>query len=212
VPIRTLLLGGMTRAYHEFWKNGVALREVLEAAEAEVYMSEALEVLASPELGQYAVVANLSTGRRLTAAEEAGLLAFVRQGGGLLGVHNATDTFTDSPAYVAAIGGRFVRHPEQLDIHVAYPDPEHPLVRGIPPFTVRDELYIMDWDPGRVELLAATRSYGDQETPIAWVRREGQGRVFYISLGHNLSTYAVPEFRALVGRGLRWCAGGEPGA
>lgn len=207
MAVHTLMLGGLTRAYHEFWRNGVALRDLLEERGAEVHMSEALEVLSSPELQRYEVIVNLSTGRDLTEAQERGLLAFLRGGGGLVGIHSATDTFKNSREYVAAIGGRFVTHPEQLDIAVEYTDPDHPLVRGLPAFTVKDELYLMEWEPTRVHLLAQTRSYGDGATPLCWVRREGNGRVFYLSLGHNLSTYAVPEFREWVGRGLEWAAG-----
>jgi type 1 glutamine amidotransferase len=207
LAIRVLLLGGMTREYHQFWQNGVALRDLLAEHGADVFMSEALEVLSSGELAGYEALVNLSTGRELTEAQEGGLLAFVRAGGGLVGLHNATDTFKNSAAYIRSIGGRFLRHPEQLDIAVEYADPEHPVVRGLEPFTVRDELYIMDWDPASVHLLAHTRSYGSAPTPISWVRQEGRGRVFYHSLGHNLSTYAVPAFREWVGRGLLWTTG-----
>lgn len=207
MPIRTLLLGGMTTGFHQFWINGPALRDVLAAHGCEVYMSEDLEVLASPGLtAAYDLLVNLTTGRRLTPAQEAGLLGFVRGGRGLCGIHNATDTFKDSAAYISAIGGRFLHHPPQLDIEVEFVDADHPVTRGLPAFRLRDELYIMEWDPGRVHLLAETRSHEGRAVPLAWVREEGAGRVFYLSLGHNRSTYDVPEFREWVGRGARWAA------
>jgi len=207
MPGRALLLGGMTTGYHQFWINGPALRDILQGAGIETFMSEDLEVLASPGLATYDLVVNLTTARRLDPAQERGLLEFLRGGKGLVGIHNATDTFTDSAAYIAAIGGRFLRHPAQLDIAVQYTDAAHPVVAGLRAFTVRDELYLMDWDPANVHLLAETHSHEGRSVPLAWVRQEGAGRVFYLSLGHNRATYDVPEFREWVSRGARWAVG-----
>jgi type 1 glutamine amidotransferase len=205
-----LVLGGLTERFHQFWILGPAVRGILAEHGLQALLSEDLEVLASPGLGRYDLLVNLTTGRTLEPAQEEGLLAFVRSGRGLVGIHNAADTFKNSPAYLDLLGGRFVTHPPQLDIAVEYTAPEHPVVSGLPPFTVRDELYILDWRPERVELLAQTRSHEGRPVPLCWVRREGAGRVFYLSLGHNPSTYEHPVFRAWLGRGARWAAGLNP--
>ena len=210
MPRRALLLGGMTTGFHQFWINGPALRDILQGAGFDTFLSEDLEVLASPGLARYDLLVNLTTGRRLEPEQEQGLLGFVRRGKGLVGIHNATDTFTACPEYVAAIGGRFRTHPAQLDIEVEYTDPSHPVVEGLPTFTVHDELYLMDWDPARVHLLAQTHSHQGQAVPVCWVRQEGAGRVFYLSLGHNRTTYDVPTFREWVARGARWAAPESP--
>ena len=207
MAVKTLLLGGMTTAYHQFWINGPALRDILNAHGCETYMSEDLEVLASPGLSNYGLIAVLATGRDLSPAQEAGLLGFVRGGGGLLGIHNATDTFKNSEQYIRAIGGKFISHPPQLDIAVEYVDGTHPIVQGLPPLTVHDELYQMDWDT-QVHLLAQTHSHEGKATPLCWVRQEGAGRVFYLSLGHNRAVYDNPTYQEWVGRGARWAVGG----
>jgi type 1 glutamine amidotransferase len=33
----------------------------------------------------------------------------------------------------------------------------------------------------------------DNDFPIAWIKREGSGRVFYTSLGHNPEIYRTPQ-------------------
>ena len=205
---RALVLGGLTKGFHQFWINGPALRDVLEEAGFEALLSEDLEVLAAPGLSSYDLVVNYSTGRQLTAAQWSGLAAFIRGGRGLVGVHNGADTFKNEPEYVAALGGVFITHPPQLDIAVEIVDTAHPVVVGLPPFTVHDELYLLDWRPERVHLLAQTRSHEDRAVPIAWVRQEGAGRVFYLSLGHNRSTFDDPTYRRFLARGAQWAASG----
>ncbi len=207
VALRALLLGGMTRAFHQFWINGPAARDLLESHGVTTFLSEDLEVLAAPGLSNYDLIVNLTTGRELTPAQEAGLLGFLRGGKGLVGIHNGADTFKANPAYIAALGGSFIRHPPQLDIAVEITDAAHPIMAGVSPFTVHDELYLLDWQPERVHLLARTLSHEQTPVPIAWVRQEGQGRVFYLSLGHNRSTYDHPEFGRLLGQGALWAAG-----
>ncbi len=207
-----LLLGGMTEKFHQFLINGPAAREILNQNGFQTFLSEDIEVLASPGLAHYDLVVNLTTGRVLDAAQEHGLLTFLRSGRGLVGIHNAADTFKNSAAYIEALGGRFLRHPPQLDIAVEYTDPAHPIVAGLPAFTVHDELYLLEWHPERAHLLAETRSHEDRPVPIAWIRQEGAGRVFYLSLGHNRSTYDDQTFRELLGRGARWAVGDAAGA
>jgi len=42
---------------------------------------------------------------------------------------------------------------------------------------------------------------------LAWTRRYGQARVFVLASGHGAETYADPNFRAVLGRGIAWAAG-----
>ncbi len=201
--MRCLILGGMTERFHQFWVNGPAIRQAVTGEGGEGFLTEDLAVLASPELDRYDVIINYTTGRDLTDAEAEGLLGFVRAGRGLVAVHNGADTFRSHPAYRALLGGSFVHHPPQLDIAVEYVG-EHPMLSGLAPFTVHDELYLLDWDPDRVQVLAVTHSYEDREIPLLWVREAGQGRVVYCSLGHNLETLRHPALQTVIARGVQW--------
>ena len=42
--------------------------------------------------------------------------------------------------------------------------------------------------------------------PVVWKRTYGKGRVFYSSLGHAASAFAVPEMHLILKRGLKWAA------
>ena len=103
------------------------------------------------------------------------------------------------------IGGHFLTHPAQLDVPVDIVDSAHPVTEGVSPFTVHDELYIMETWPETYRLLASTPAEGGQ--PISWVREEGDGRVFYLSLGHNPEVYGNPQYRKLLTQGIRWASG-----
>jgi type 1 glutamine amidotransferase len=42
---------------------------------------------------------------------------------------------------------------------------------------------------------------------IAWTRHYRNARVFCYQSGHDNRVYANPGFRAVLGRGIQWCAG-----
>ena len=165
--------------------------------------------LNSANLAKYDALVLFTTGFGLGENVDA-ILDFVRSGKALIGIHCAGDSFADRPDFVAALGGRFRTHPAPLDITVDFVDKVHPITEGLDSFTVHDELYLFqDYDPLNVHLLASTTSFPDDQNPgspipIAWVREEGKGRVFYLSLGHFPEVMADPKWRKLLQRGVTW--------
>jgi type 1 glutamine amidotransferase/HEAT repeat protein len=131
----------------------------------------------------------------------AGLLDFVRNGKGIVGVHAATDCFYDWPEYGELMGGYFSGHPWNETVTVKLDDPGHPLLKAFKGsrFTVNDEIYqfrepysratlrvLLSLDITRTNMAkgeAIRRQDGD--FAVAWIREYGQGRVFYFSLGHQ---------------------------
>jgi type 1 glutamine amidotransferase len=49
-----------------------------------------------------------------------------------------------------------------------------------------------------------------EDSPLAWTKSYGEGRVFYTNLGHNVSTWDRPDFRDHVFEGMRWAAEQRP--
>jgi len=137
------------------------------------------------------------------------LRSFVERGGAVVGIHCAADSFTDDPEWVAMLGGAFRTHPAPLEIMVDRVCSDHPVLAGVEPFTVRDELYLFrDYDPSRVELLLETSSAQDPEQPgpipVCWLREPGEGRVFYLSLGHFPDVMEHPMWQRLLENGTLW--------
>lgn len=141
----------------------------------------------------------------LSSQQEADLLQYVYEGGGLVAIHSASASFNDSDAFVNLIGGAFKAHGDGT-FSVKHLDPDHPVKQDIPQFESWDETYVhMKHNPDKKVL--SVRVEGDHEEPWTWVRNHGQGRVFYTAWGHDERTWRNEGFQKLVDRGIRWASG-----
>ena len=111
----------------------------------ELEVTEDLDALAKLPEGAWDVVVIYTTGYRdgLTPAREQGLLSFVRNGGGLVGIHSAADSFRNSQAYLDLLGCEFETHPPQIKVPVQISKVPHYITTRVPEFEVEDELYLL---------------------------------------------------------------------
>ena len=132
-------------------------------------------------------------------------IEYVRNGGGLVAIHAATDG--GWPGYTDMVGGNFDGHPwgHQGTYCICNEDPKHPIVSGIfdskQSFNLNDELYqYKDFDRKKVRVLLSVdmskfenhrggRKREDNDYAMAWVKEFGKGRVFVSSPGHNHHIY-----------------------
>jgi type 1 glutamine amidotransferase len=148
----------------------------------------------------------------LTPEQEKGLVAAVRSGVGLGGIHGGMgDAFRGRLDYEWMAGGHFVGHPYVGDYSVRVIDRTHPATEGLPArFAYRSEQYYMLVDPG-VHVLADTEYVYEGRAvtmPVAWTKMWGAGRVFYQALGHQPEEFSeFPEARRLTVQGCLWAAG-----
>jgi len=215
---RALFVGGCPAPYHRLEPAEGPVRAALESIGLAVdvdgiYHPDGGDAwvgnyskLALPILKEYDVIVLFTTGKEPHGADLTALQSWVEKGGALVGIHCATDSFTDNADYIALMGGKFRTHPAQLDIALEITDTAHRITAGIEPFTVHDELYLFaDYDPEQVHLLAQTSSFDDNgPVPLAWTREPGEGRVFYLSLGHNPSTMEDANWQRLFCNGVKW--------
>ena len=152
-----------------------------------------------------------TTGELFAGAENEGELKqsfteFVEAGGGLIGIHAATDCFYKWPQYGEMMGGYFDGHPWHTKVPVKNDDPAHPLnaAFGGAGFTITDEIYqfknpysrrqlrvLLSLDGSKMDLARGKRADGDYA--VSWIRRYGMGRVFYCSLGHRNEIFWNPD-------------------
>jgi type 1 glutamine amidotransferase len=189
------------------------VRELGAAGGFAVTATEDPAALRPDGLAGYRAVVFLSTsGDVLDPAGRAALEAYVRGGGGFVGVHSAADTEYDWPFYGELVGARFAGHPAVQPVTIRFRPSA--LTAGLPPtWRVTDEPYNFRRRPEGVQVLAtvdeSTYSGGTMgaDHPIAWTAAVGRGRSFYTGLGHPDEIYADPVFRRLLAAGIRYAAG-----
>ena len=200
--IKTLVFAG--GKIHDFKGCGKAIMEALSQREEFelTYIEDDLDALIAPKLDPYDLIVFYYTMGELSDAQRDGLLNFVASGKGYVGIHSASDSFAEEPAYRAMVGGYFVTHPRYRQYQVNVVDSEHPITKDMDEFMVTDEQYITDYDP-RVHVLASALWKG-KAMPVAWTKSWGEGRVFYLALGHNADSCQDENFKLLLQRGVTW--------
>ena len=206
-PIKVLFLGDS--GHHQPAERFAQLEPVLESRGIELVYTDRLADLDPKALSAYdalVVYANIDT---LPPAGEAAILAFVRNGKGLVPLHCASFCFRNSPAWIDLVGAQFQKHGtgEFRTVTVA---PEHPVMQGFGGFKSFDETYVHTKHNDRGRTVLEERVEGDKCEPWTWVRTEGKGRVFYTAWGHDQRTWGHPGFHNLVERGIRFAVGRDP--
>jgi uncharacterized protein len=153
------------------------------------------------------------------------LMAFVKNGGGFIGIHAAIDTFYDWPEYGEMINGYFNGHPwtanKKVSIYVEPGQEKHPLVAmfGGERLEFKEEIYqfkdpydsskvhmLLRLDPEKSEKVSDMKRE-DNDYGVAWARNWEKGKVFYCSIGHNHEMYWNPKMLRHYLAGIQWVMG-----
>ena len=155
------------------------------------------------------------------------LIEYVEQGGGLVGIHSATDSCYKHQGYGEAMGGYFSGHPwtANMNVTIVIEDGEHaimkPVFEGMKDFRIKDEIYqfraepysrdklrvLLHLDPARSDTPKKALGREDGDYAVCWVQSVGKGRVFYTSLGHNHEIYSNPLMLKHYLAGIQFAAG-----
>jgi hypothetical protein len=182
----------------------------------ETVFSNDLANLRYPAIEQYdAIFLNSIVGEFLPDPQgREDLARYVREGGGLGGIHGTPWASRNWEEFAEMIGAQDAPHRIEEGIMKVY-DPASPLVAmvGAKPLPFREEYYRfrhegparVRWDKVRVLLTVELddpavepRPWSgykrpDNIYPVTWIRNYGKGRVFYCSLGHMPETFMAPE-------------------
>lgn len=224
------LLGKKTGAFEATVSDDLANFEPdkLKRFDAVIFANTTGEVFCRPaDKDQFNA---LSAGEKRKQEENAARLVknfdeYVRSGGGFMGIHSATDSLKNHPAYSAMIGGVFSQHPwgPKETVMIKVEDPDCALAKGVfekAEFKFNDEIYefrepldrqqahvILSLDVGKSDKPNRPLRRTDGDYPVAWTRSHGQGRVFYCSLGHAASTFSDPAVLKFWLRGIQFATG-----
>ncbi|WP_431976508.1 ThuA domain-containing protein [Micromonospora haikouensis] len=204
-----ILVFSRTTGYrHDSIPAGVrTMRELQGAVEA----TEDPAAFTPANLARFAAVVFLNTnGDVLTDTGRRAFEAYVRDGGGFLGVHSAAATEYGWPFYGELVGAWFDRHPDVQPATVVGADHEHPATAHLPAeWAWTDEWYDFRSRPAARVLLRVDESTyrgGGMGVshPLAWCHERFGGRALYTALGHTTEAYAEPAFRAHLVGALNW--------
>jgi type 1 glutamine amidotransferase len=153
-------------------------------------------------------------------------LSYIRNGGGFVGIHAATDTCHEWQEYGKLINGFFDGHPWNANTHVSIkvePGQEaHPIVAMFEGKNVefKEEIYqlkdpydskavhmLLRLDTERSDMNVKGIKRTDGDFGVAWIRPWDKGRVFYSSLGHNHEIYWHPKVVRHFLAGIQWALG-----
>ncbi len=148
------------------------------------------------------------------------LMAWIKSGKGVVGIHAATDCSYKWKEYGEMMGGYFTGHPWHMPVAVKNDDPGNPInaIFDGNGFEVTDEIYqfargAYDRKNQRTILsldMEKTQNKGkreDKDYAVSWVKKHGEGRIFYCSLGHRNEIFWNPAVLQHYLAGIQWAVG-----
>jgi len=168
----------------------------------------------------------------MTPVGKQALFDYVKRGKGFVGTHSASDTFhtnnekdkgpdrylnhgEKADAYVRFLGGEFIKHGKQQTAKNTVTDPGFPGFAKIgSEYGFIEEWYsLKDFTPD-IHVLSVIDApsmegaeYDRPPYPSTWVRKEGDGRVFYTAMGHRDDVWTNPIFQDILVGGISWALG-----
>ncbi len=156
------------------------------------------------------------------------LQTYVEQGGGLVGIHAATDACKNHDHYPSLIGATFDGHPwtARHNVNIVVEDPQHainqPVFEGITDFMIKEEIYqfknepysrdqlriLLHLNPEKSDAVkAGSIKRTDNDFAISWVQSVGKVRVFYTNFGHNNDIFSNPMILKHYLAGIQFATG-----
>ena len=201
---------------HEPEKFRDYLTPWLKEQGAEVILSPTIDIYTDEKLmSSIDLFIQIFTMSKITREQEKGLLTAIKNGAGMAGWHGGMgDAFRDNTEYQYMVGGQWVSHPGGvIDYTIKILNTGDAITEGLRDFKMKTEQYYMHVDPN-VNVLATTRFNADHDNwidgctmPVIWKKMYGKGRIFYTSMGHNLShVMDAKEGMTVIKRGIQWAS------
>ena len=216
---RDILLVTKTEGFrHASIPEGVrAIKDIASETELRITHTENAGYFQPDRLAHFKAVLFLNTtGDILDSLQQQAFRNFVGKGGGIIGVHSATDTESQWPWFRKALGGSFQGHPEIQQAVLTVADHSHPATSFLPEkWTRTDEWYNFSYLNPDINVLLKLdeRTYEGgthgEEHPIAWYHEMEGARIFYTGLGHSSESYSDPRFRRHLRGGISYVLGRE---
>lgn len=163
-------------------------------------------------LKQYAAVLFLNTtGDVLNEEQQTAFEQYIKQGGGFMGIHSATDCEYNWQWYGNLVGAYFGGHPVPQEAVLNITDAKHISTKHLPAqWKRKDEWYNYKWIAPNLHVLITIdeTSYkggkNSPEHPMAWYHEVDKGRAFYTALGHTDESFSEPLYLQHILGGIKY--------
>ncbi len=207
--VKTLLLVG--GKIHD-WKNiGDVVERVLKATGKfdVTRVNNDLNALLPERIKPFKLIVFYWTVEKISDEQLNGLMNHIAKGNGFVTFHSGADSFRDSEKYRKFVGGYFKTHPHYRTYQVSITEAKHPITAGIMEYMTTDEQYILHVYEDDGKTILGNGLWKGKLMPALWVKKHGEGRIFYNSGGHDPKAVEQPMFKKLLVRGCLWAAGRE---
>ena len=209
--IKILLLCAGDAQYHDLKNSGLFLKDFFNTSGFNTVLSSDLNMLLPENIKNFDAVVFYTVDANLSKKQTDSLLNAISGASsnktgapkGFVGIHGATVTIRESYKYTKMIGASFLTHPEFGESYsFKIKDKKHSITRKIKDFVLQDELYLFDIYSEFKTLISC--DYNGFERPVAWLKPYGQGRIFYISLGHSIEQLKNETLQNIIINGVMW--------
>ena len=202
---KKVLIFSLTKGFrHKSIEKGIeAIKKLASENNFEVTATEDAFFFNDSTLSTYKAVIFLSpTGNNLfNDIQKAAFQKFIRNGGGFVGIHAATDCNYEWEWYGKMVGGYFTSHPKIQEAKINVLDHKHLSTKHLPEIWMHtDEWYNFKNFNKNVKVLMTVdeKSYQGGKMPdfhpIAWHHKFDGGKIFYTALGHTNEDFEDPLF------------------
>lgn len=167
-------------------------------------MHDNIDIYGEKRLDEFDIIIQNYGEGSIKPDQEKNLLNTIHKGTGFAGWHaGVTDAFRNALEYQHMTGGQFVFHPPAGEYEVLITDKEDEITKNINNFKINSEQYYLHVDPS-IKPLAITVFENGVRMPVVWKRMWGDGKVFYLSAGHDEKDFRIPEVMEIMKRGILW--------
>src|SRR5262245_18900166 len=153
----------------------------------------------------------------INAKQKEELLAFVRNGHGFVAAHTGLTAFESWPEFGEMLGAQYEGHAYTGPAKVVNEDPTASMVKHLPAeFDYTDEFYnAKTFSRDKIDVLLRLNPLSIPNTtldtkgdyPLAWIKKYGQGRVFYGSFSHATELWDRRDIQLMYLEAIKWSLG-----
>jgi type 1 glutamine amidotransferase len=201
-PVKVLIFSKTNGYRHKSISDGILAIQKLGSANGFVADTTENGLLFNPQnLKNYKAIIFLSpTAEVLNEDQKSAFQSYIRNGGGFVGIHGATDCMYKWEWYGKMIGAYFSDHPKIQEARLNIVDKKHASTKMLSStWTHTDEWYNFRFTNPAIKVLITIdeKSYSGGKNgshhPVSWYHNFEGGRIFYTALGHTPENFTSDQ-------------------